>query len=146
MHFHSRPKAWHLKLSYVCRGLVRVLSGNVQWADVEHFFTSKQPFLVEFSWNRYFYWSIVALMRVAPHPLSNFSGCRCIPCTPSNEAPVSREFLRLYLSHFTFKHTTGLLRYQGLQEKWERPTKAVKAKQRRESQQNQNFIFQKAQN
>ena len=56
------------------------------------FFTSKQPFQVEFSWNRYFYWSIFALRRGAPHPLSNFSVCRRPFAPPSNEAPELTDF------------------------------------------------------
>ena len=70
------------------RGLVRVLSGGVQWADVEHFFTRKQPFQVEFSWHRYFHRSIVALRRGALHPLPNFSGRGCTPRIPFNETPA----------------------------------------------------------
>ena len=51
------------------------------------------------------------------------------------------QFLRLYCSDMTFKHTNGLLRCQGLQEKWKRPTKVMKAKQRPESQQCLNFMI-----
>ena len=41
---------------------------------------------------------------------------------------VWKQFLRLYCSNNTFKHTTGLLRCQGFQKKYKRPTKVVKAK------------------
>ena len=51
------------------------------------------------------------------------------------------QFLRLYCSDMTFKHTNSLLRCQGLQEKWKRPTKVMKAKQRPESQQCLNFMI-----
>ena len=40
----------------------------------------------------------------------------------------SFEFLRLDCLDITFKHTTGLLRCQGFQEKYKRLTKVVKAK------------------
>ena len=39
-----------------------------------------------------------------------------------------KVFMRLYCLDMTFSHTTGLLRYQGSQEKWKRPMKVVKAK------------------
>ena len=51
------------------------------------------------------------------------------------------QFLRLYCSDMTFKHTNSLHRCRGLREKWKRPTKVMKAKQRPESQQDLNFII-----
>ena len=41
----------------------------------------------------------------------------------------------------TSKHTTGLLGPKGFQEKWKRPMKVVKAKQRPKGDQKQNFNF-----
>ena len=38
------------------------------------------------------------------------------------------QFLRLHCLDITFKHTSGLLRCQGFQKKYKRPTKVVKAK------------------
>ena len=41
---------------------------------------------------------------------------------------IQKMFLRLYCLDMTFFHTTGLLRLQGFQENYKRPTKVVKAK------------------
>ena len=41
---------------------------------------------------------------------------------------TQKVFMRLYCLDMTFSHTTGLLRYQGSQEKWKRLMKVVKAK------------------
>ena len=41
---------------------------------------------------------------------------------------VQKMFLWLYCLDIRFFHTTGLLRYQGFQENYKRPTKVVKSK------------------
>ena len=41
---------------------------------------------------------------------------------------VQKMFLWLYCLDMRFVHTTGLLRYQGFQENYKRPTKVVKSK------------------
>ena len=41
---------------------------------------------------------------------------------------VQKMFLWLYCLDMRFYHTTGLLRYQGFQENYKRPTKVVKSK------------------
>ena len=41
---------------------------------------------------------------------------------------VQKMFLWLYILDLRFFHTTGLLRYQGFQENYKRPMKAVKSK------------------
>ena len=53
-----------------------------------------------------------------------------LPYTHWTEMPnfAQKVFMRLYCLDMTFSHTTGLLRYQGSQEKWKRPMKVVKAK------------------
>ena len=41
---------------------------------------------------------------------------------------IQKMFLRLYCLDMIFFYTTGLLRYQGFQENYKRPTKVVKSK------------------
>jgi hypothetical protein len=41
---------------------------------------------------------------------------------------IQKLFFRVHYSNMTFSHTTDILRHQGLQKNYERPSKVVKVK------------------
>ena len=105
--FHQFHAGKYTSEKWCNRGVVRVLPGGVRRANKLHSSSQEQTFHVLRIWIFMKKVLFSALRRGAPHPLSNFSGCRRTPRTPSNGAPANLHFIACYMIFKVFVMEVG---------------------------------------